>query len=196
MNHPYVHGYDAHESTRLQDQARTLVELLHSDTAFPDGSRVLEAGCGVGAQTVPLARNSPGARITSIDISAASIAQARARVEEAGLENVRFAQADVFALPFAPETFDHVFVCFVLEHLARAFHNLLTGAQATTGRPISIPTATRRAPRSAARSICSGRPAAMRSSAASSIPCCGRRASTTCGSRRAWCMRTRAGRSS
>jgi SAM-dependent methyltransferase len=117
MNRPYVHGYDSHESTRLQDQARTLVELLHSDTSFPEGSRVLEAGCGVGAQTVPLARNSPGARITSVDISAASIAQARARVEAAGLDNVQFAQADIFALPFAPATFDHVFVCFVLEHL-------------------------------------------------------------------------------
>jgi SAM-dependent methyltransferase len=28
-------------------------------------------------------------------------------------------QADIFALPFEPESFDHVFVCFVLEHLSR-----------------------------------------------------------------------------
>ena len=28
-----------------------------------------------------------------------------------------FQQADIFALPFQPESFDHVFVCFVLEHL-------------------------------------------------------------------------------
>jgi ubiquinone/menaquinone biosynthesis C-methylase UbiE len=27
-------------------------------------------------------------------------------------------QADLFDLPFAPASFDHVFVCFVLEHLA------------------------------------------------------------------------------
>ena len=33
----------------------TLVELLHSDTAYPAGSQVLEAGCGVGAQTITLA---------------------------------------------------------------------------------------------------------------------------------------------
>jgi hypothetical protein len=46
------------------DQASTLVDLLHGDTAYPAGSRVLEAGCGVGAQTVALARNSPDARIT------------------------------------------------------------------------------------------------------------------------------------
>ena len=69
----YVHGYDARENTRLQDQAATLVELLHSDTRFPAGDRVLEAGCGVGAQTLSLARNSPSARITSIEIVLAEL---------------------------------------------------------------------------------------------------------------------------
>ena len=37
----------------------------------------------------------------------------------AGLTNVEFQHADIFALPFGPESFDHVFVCFVLEHLSR-----------------------------------------------------------------------------
>ena len=113
----YVHGYDPRENTRLQDQASTLVELLHSDTVYPAGSRVLEAGCGVGAQTVTLASNSPGAEITSVDVSEASVAEAEARVAAAGLTNVRFQQADIFDLPFGPASFDHVFVCFVLEHL-------------------------------------------------------------------------------
>jgi SAM-dependent methyltransferase len=115
----YVHGYDEREGTRLQDQAGTLVELLHADTAYADGSTVLEAGCGVGAQTVTLAARSPGARFTSVDVSAASLAEAQRRVTAAGLGNVTFRQADIFALPFAPGSFDHVFVCFVLEHLAR-----------------------------------------------------------------------------
>ena len=48
MKKAYVHGYDQRENIRLQDQASTLVELLHSDTKYPAGSRVLEAGCGVG----------------------------------------------------------------------------------------------------------------------------------------------------
>jgi SAM-dependent methyltransferase len=39
-------------------------------------------------------------------------------VAATGLSNVRFRQADVFDLPFAPASFEHVFVCFVLEHLA------------------------------------------------------------------------------
>jgi ubiquinone/menaquinone biosynthesis C-methylase UbiE len=115
----YVHGYDPRENERLQDQAGALVDLLHSDTSYPRGSTVLEVGCGVGAQTVTLAQRSPGARFTSVDISADSLAEAKGAADAAGLTNVQFRQADIFALPFAPESFDHVFVCFVLEHLSR-----------------------------------------------------------------------------
>lgn len=117
MSNNYVHGYDQRENIRLQDQASTLEDLLHSDTHFPAGSRVLEAGCGVGAQTIALARNSPKADITSIDISTESVAEAKRKVESAGFTNVRFQQGDVFDLPFDPQSFDHLFVCFVLEHL-------------------------------------------------------------------------------
>jgi ubiquinone/menaquinone biosynthesis C-methylase UbiE len=124
MDRAYVHGYDPRESMRLQDQASTLVELLHSDTAYPAGSRVLEVGCGVGAQTVTLARNSPNALITSIDKSEASLAEAKAKVGAAGFTNVQFQQADLFTLPFAPASFDHIFVCFVLEHLSRPIEAL------------------------------------------------------------------------
>ena len=125
MTRTYVHGYDPKENSRLQDQASTLVELLHSDTTYAPGSRVLEAGCGVGAQTVILASHSPLANITSIDISASSVAEARAAAEAAGIRNVTFQQANIFDLPFADESFDHVFLCFVLEHLARPVEALL-----------------------------------------------------------------------
>lgn len=125
MNAKYVHGYDPRENIRLQDQASTLVELLHCDTAYPPGSQVLEAGCGVGAQTVTLARNSPGAWITAIDIAERSLAAAQKSVAEAGCTNVRFQQGDIFNLTFEPASFDHIFVCFVLEHLARPVEALL-----------------------------------------------------------------------
>jgi SAM-dependent methyltransferase len=115
----YVHGYRPRENERLQDQAGTLVDLLHADTAYPAGSTVLEAGCGVGAQTVTLAKRSPDARFVAVDVAAASLAEAKRRVGEAGLTNVELWQADIFDLPFDSGSFDHVFVCFVLEHLSR-----------------------------------------------------------------------------
>lgn len=114
----YVHGYSERESLRLADQANTLTELLHHDSLFPEGSHILEAGCGVGAQTVILARNNPGIHITSIDISPESVRLAEEKTRAAGFCNVQFQQADLFHLPFEPETFDHIFVCFVLEHLS------------------------------------------------------------------------------
>jgi ubiquinone/menaquinone biosynthesis C-methylase UbiE len=115
----YVHGYSERERTRLCDQSQTLAQLLHHDTIYPPGAHILEAGCGVGAQTLLLARHSPGARFTSIDLSPESLAAAAAAVAKAGLRNVTFQQADLFHLPFPEATFDHVFVCFVLEHLSR-----------------------------------------------------------------------------
>jgi SAM-dependent methyltransferase len=114
----YVHGYGPAEIRRLSDQAETLASLLHAGTAYPPGSRVLEVGCGVGAQTVHLVRGSPGAHLTSIDVDESSLALARARVPE----TVEFRHANLFDIT---EEFDHVFVCFVLEHL-RDPHAALT----------------------------------------------------------------------
>lgn len=113
----YVHGYSASEQARLIDQAATLTELLHHDTRYPAGSSVLEAGCGVGGQTVVLAENSPGARITSVDVSPHSLELAKARAVQRGLANVEFELGDLYNLRFPDRHFDHIFVCFVLEHL-------------------------------------------------------------------------------
>lgn len=122
---PYVHGYDEHESDRLQAQAGSVLDLLHADTSYPAGSLVLEVGCGTGAQTVTLARNSPDARIVSFDRSATSLAQAKAACDAAGVTNVEFRREDLFALPFDAHSFDHVFVCFVLEHLPKPVEALV-----------------------------------------------------------------------
>lgn len=113
----YVHGYSVRESERLIDQANTLAELLHSDTVYPPNTKILEAGCGVGAQTILLAKNSKHAHFTSIDISPVSVETAKSSIEEAGFTNVKFQVASIFDLPFEDNSFDHIFVCFVLEHL-------------------------------------------------------------------------------
>jgi len=123
----YVHGYSGRENKRLYDQAGTLTALLHEGTVYPKGSKVLEAGCGVGAQTVILAKNSPQASITSVDISRISLDKAKKLAGRNGIKNVRFETADIFNLSFEDDCFDHIFVCFVLEHLkepVKALSNL------------------------------------------------------------------------
>jgi SAM-dependent methyltransferase len=115
----YVHGYSAAETRRLTDQAGTLADLLHGGTAYPPGTRVLEVGCGVGAQTVHLLRRHPGIVLSAVDIDEASLRRARATVAaEVPDAQVRWHRANLFNLPFANGTFDELFLCFVLEHLA------------------------------------------------------------------------------
>ena len=124
----YVHGYSPREAERLHDQADAVRDLLHHDSHFEPGSRVLEAGCGVGAQTITLARQNPQCRLTSIDISSGSLCQAAELARAQALANVRFQQADIYALPYPDHAYDHVFICYVLEHLTdprRALAELL-----------------------------------------------------------------------
>lgn len=113
----YTHGYSERETQRLYEQAGILEEILHTGTQYPAGAKVLEAGCGVGAQTRMLAKRSPDAVFTCIDISEKSLATAKKLKEQAFFENVTFGQADIHSLDFTDESFDHIFICFVLEHL-------------------------------------------------------------------------------
>ena len=117
MKHKYVHGYRRPEHERLRDQGHTLVDIIHGDTAYAAGDVVLEVGCGVGVQTVVLAQRSPDASFIAIDQSKASLSAARRAVKAARITNVEFRQVDICASPFDEQSFDHMFVCFVLEHL-------------------------------------------------------------------------------
>lgn len=113
----YVHGYSDRETERLYDQAGSVKDLIHHDSLYPVGSLVLEVGCGVGAQTITLATKNPESNFISIDIAEESLEKAKALVERGKIENVKFKLADIFSLPFEGESFDHAFICYVLEHL-------------------------------------------------------------------------------
>ncbi|RDI52133.1 methyltransferase domain-containing protein [Nocardia mexicana] len=114
----YVHGYGEDEAERLVEQADLLAAMVHDGTRFTAGARVLEAGCGVGAQTVHLLRRSPEIALTGLDRSRASLDIARSRVAACMPEaNVEWVGGDLYEPPFAEDSFDHVFVCFVLEHV-------------------------------------------------------------------------------
>src|SRR3954462_5490838 len=118
MSDQYVHGYSTVEATRLTRQAHILAEYIHSKALFSPNDRILEVGCGVGAQTLQLATRNPSTQIVSTDCSADSLERAGALIRGHGLTNVKFQQCDAYALPFEDGEFDGAFVCFVLEHLA------------------------------------------------------------------------------
>ncbi|MFG1947082.1 SAM-dependent methyltransferase [Nonomuraea sp. NPDC048826] len=81
--------------------------------------RVADVGCGQGWSTLALARAFPNARVDGLDLDAASVTDARANAEEAGLDDrIRVLHADVTRLP---ETgpYDLVIILEALHDLAR-----------------------------------------------------------------------------
>jgi SAM-dependent methyltransferase len=70
------------------------------------GLDVLELGCGGAQWSIALARR--GARVTGLDLSAAQLASARARIAEAGVP-VRLVHASATATGLAAVSFDLVF---------------------------------------------------------------------------------------
>ncbi|MFP2994774.1 methyltransferase domain-containing protein [Spongiivirga sp. MCCC 1A20706] len=114
----YIHGYSMEEASRLQDQANSIAEILHYDSKWNEGSTILEAGCGVGAQTRTIATMNPTCNFVSVDISKSSLKLARETINKNNIKNVEIQLADIFELPYANNYFDHIFVCFILEHLS------------------------------------------------------------------------------
>lgn len=74
------------------------------------GKLVLDVGCGMGRFAEVATRW--GARVVGVDLSAAAHVASR---NLAGREFVAL-QADVFALPFAPDSFDYIYSLGVLHH--------------------------------------------------------------------------------
>jgi len=114
----YVHGYGTREQERLVEQAEHWRHRLIADgTTLEPGTRLLEIGCGVGAVLAVLGQEFPGVRLHGVDIEPAQLDYARGHLERAGVE-ATLLRADALALPFADESFDHVWAMWFLEHLA------------------------------------------------------------------------------
>ena len=78
--------------------------------ALPDsgGARVLEVGCGDGANLLPMAARMPGATFTGCDASALLMRRANDMARGLGLANVEFVEGDLREVAGALGTFDYV----------------------------------------------------------------------------------------
>ena len=116
----YVHGYGTVEQQRLVEQAEHWRHRLIADgTELRPGTRLLEVGCGVGAVLAVLGQQFPGLRLLGVDIEPAQLEFARGHLRRAGVE-ATLCQADALALPFGDESFDHVWMMWLLEHIREA----------------------------------------------------------------------------
>ena len=92
------------------DRERNLDYLERALSGVPEGfaGKLLEVPVGTGVLTMPVYRELPKADVTCLDYSEAMMASAQAKARAAGLQNVRFMQGDVGALPFEDAQFDVV----------------------------------------------------------------------------------------
>ena len=81
------------------------------------GERILEIGCGTGADLVALAATTgPTGRCVGLDLSAGMLQRTRRRVDRWGVsDRTALVQADAVRLPLAPRCFDVVYLSFTLE---------------------------------------------------------------------------------
>ena len=79
-------------------------------TNYPDFSpkRILDIGCGMGHNTLPLAIAFPDAEVIGIDLGAPLIRYAHARAVALGIDNVQFMQMDAQFNDFAADSFDWI----------------------------------------------------------------------------------------
>lgn len=71
--------------------------------------RILELGCGLGHNTVPVARAFPSAEVVAVDLAAPMLRYGHARARGMGVTNATFMQGNVEALPFPGRHFDVVY---------------------------------------------------------------------------------------
>lgn len=101
--------YNATRSQAPVDLLATLIERL------PEGSRVLDLGCGAG---VPVTRALAGRfRTVGVDLSRSQLSLARRQVPDADL-----LLGDMSACAFAPVSFDAIVSFYAIFHLPRSEH--------------------------------------------------------------------------
>lgn len=119
MARQYLHGYTTTEQQRLIEQARLLAPFVYKGLDFSTVTKLLEVGCGVGAQTEILLEKFEQLKVTAVDVSPEQLTLGRSRLSQAVHEGrVEFIEADATELGLVAEDHDGAFVCWFLEHVS------------------------------------------------------------------------------
>ncbi len=111
---PQVEAYDefsylnyAYPQTH-PDRLRSIARLHRMNSTPIDNCRVLELGCGDGANLMPLALTLPGSEFVGLDRAAKPIANGEATIATLQLANIKLLQLDLTALPEELGQFDYI----------------------------------------------------------------------------------------
>ena len=107
----YIHGFDEVEQERLVTQAKILEKKVFEKIDFSSCKKILEIGCGVGAQTELLINRFPNSHITGIELNATQLNTANAYLNSK-YDSLQFDlhQMDASNLDFEDNSFDAIYI--------------------------------------------------------------------------------------
>ncbi|MBF2754364.1 MAG: class I SAM-dependent methyltransferase [Gammaproteobacteria bacterium AqS3] len=95
-----------------------IVEWLEREHPEFSPRRILDLGCTVGHNIVPLAQHFRDAEVIAVDVSAPVLRYAHARAQSLGVDNIRFVQMNAERLDFADGCFDLITTSMFLHELS------------------------------------------------------------------------------
>lgn len=116
---PYLHGFSETEQSRLRTQAEFAEYTVFQNINFSTAKKILEVGCGVGAQTEILLRRFPKVHVTGIDLNDKQLEAAKAFLGSLPSAKGRYDLKRMSAdnLSFEAQSFDAAYLCWILEHV-------------------------------------------------------------------------------
>ncbi len=96
-----------------------ILNLRYDKNIIPNNKNpeILVAGCGTGEHSIGVASTFKNSKILAIDLSVSSIAYAKRKSEELGVNNIDYMQADILDLLTLNKKFDLVESAGVLHHM-------------------------------------------------------------------------------
>ena len=104
----------------LDGAGRGTVHWLQSLRPGWQPRRILDLGCGVGHNTVPVARAFPAAEVVAIDLGAPMLRFGHARARGMGVQNIRFVQGNAESVAEPDGSFDFIFTTMFLHETSWA----------------------------------------------------------------------------
>lgn len=116
---PYLHGFSETEQNRLKTQAEFAEFTIFQNINFSHCKKIIEVGCGVGAQTEILLRRFPKLHVTGVDLNDKQLSAAQKYISSIPTTKGRyeFQQMSADNLSYDAATFDGAYLCWILEHV-------------------------------------------------------------------------------
>lgn len=122
----YIHGFSEIEQERLLFQNQVLSPLIYENIDLNPYTRILEIGCGVGAQMIEMLIRFPHIHITGIDISEEQMSKARMNLQYSKIDPSRYELfcLDITQTQTLSKEFEAVIMVWVLEHVSNSIEIL------------------------------------------------------------------------